>query len=91
MSLPPVDDIPIVDTLENNDELISPFTPVDHGDEIPECEEALANEMWMAVQGKVNEQDDSPKSLPFSIVDFTSRKAVDEDNLSLSDELQPEA
>ena len=88
VSLPPVDDIPIVDTLENNDELTSLFTPVDQGDEIPEFEEALANEMWTAVQRKVNEQDDSPKSPPFSIVDFTSRRATDEDNLSLFEELQ---
>ena len=87
VSLPPFKDAPL-EKMPMPSENPWGYTTADFGDEIPEFEEAFANEMWEAVHDQVAEKDSSDISPPFSIVDFTNREAANEDDQHLQEEVQ---
>ena len=89
VSLPPFDDVPLDDKLVSNKPSRG-YTTANFGDEIPEFKEALANEMWEAVHQHVDEQGSSIHTPPFSVVDFTGKRAAIEDHHSLRDGSQTE-
>ena len=75
VTLPPFDEEPLPEL-----KLARPFTTADFGDEIPEVEEAMAREMWEAVQKHADENDSLNRSPPFSFMDLESRRDIEADH-----------
>ena len=84
--IPPLDDNVLAEKSQMA-ETQKPLTTVDFGDEIPEMEEALVNEMWESVRKHVGETS-VVNSPPLSMLDFTGQEANEVDIAYLPEDEQ---